>query len=96
MGFERKVSSIQKLDSRVRVIAPEGFSSCGNEKRIVLAPDRQAKAASMCENNPEILDKASRSTRSPETSRAEFRCFPDLVAEPNPMCTTQARRFLEI
>src|SRR5437899_7524024 len=36
MRFECEVSGIQELDSRVRVIASEGFSTCGNEIKISL------------------------------------------------------------
>jgi len=47
MRFECEVSGIQELDSRVRVIASEGFSGCGNEIKIVLPPGSRTAAVSI-------------------------------------------------
>src|SRR5215510_10878197 len=49
-------------------------------------------AASIYENIPEISDRASHSMRNRETNPVESLCFPDVRAEPHPVCTTQAER----
>src|SRR5277367_4701564 len=54
-------------------------------------PRSPAKAVSICENTPEISDKASHSTRSPETNRAESLCFRLAPSVPYPISTTQAQ-----
>src|SRR5262249_4870936 len=58
-------------------------------------PRSQAKAVSICGNTPEISDTASRSTRNPETNRAESLYSPDVRGGPYLICTTRAEHFLD-
>ena len=39
----RKMSGIKELNLRVRYVFPKSLGSCGNEKRIILAPDRKQR-----------------------------------------------------
>src|SRR6516162_521064 len=59
------------------------------QKKDRSCPRSRAEVVWTCENIPGISDKASRSTRNPETNRAGFPCFPAARAKPCPTCTTQ-------
>src|ERR1700733_9516072 len=58
-------------------------------------PRSRARAASICESILEISDRASHSTRSRETNRAESLCCPGARAGQYRACTTPALRSLD-
>src|SRR5215472_8477793 len=45
----RKMAGVKELNLRTRQVFPKSFGSCGNEERIILAPDREQRRLRLAE-----------------------------------------------